>query len=75
MFLYSYIYFFIATSYKGLKSFVIVAAILIVFILFILYYFPGLIVVHDLANRKSFLNLQKWVTEVLNAGRQELTGK
>lgn len=34
----------------------------------------GLIVVHDLSNRKSFLNLAKWVREVLNSGKQELTG-
>ncbi|XP_057306282.1 rab-like protein 3 [Hydractinia symbiolongicarpus] len=34
----------------------------------------GLILVHDLSNRKSFLNLTKWLREVLNSGRQELTG-
>ena len=34
----------------------------------------GLIVVHDLSNRKSFLNLQKWVREALNPTPQEFTG-
>ncbi|XP_066913433.1 rab-like protein 3 [Clytia hemisphaerica] len=34
----------------------------------------GLIVVHDLSNRKSFLNLQKWVGETFNSNRQEFTG-
>jgi len=34
----------------------------------------GLILVHDLSNRKSFLNLRKWLREVLNSGKQELTG-
>ena len=34
----------------------------------------GLIVVHDLSNRKSFLNLQDWVQEALNSARQEFTG-
>jgi len=34
----------------------------------------GLILVHDLNNRKSFLNLKKWLQEVMNSGRQELTG-
>ncbi|XP_065649606.1 rab-like protein 3 isoform X2 [Hydra vulgaris] len=34
----------------------------------------GLILVHDLSNRKSFTNLQFWLKEVLNAGRQEMTG-
>lgn len=34
----------------------------------------GLIVVHDLSNRKSFLNLQKWVREAFNSTRQEFTG-
>lgn len=34
----------------------------------------GLIVVHDLSNRKSFLNLQKWVREAFNPTRQEFTG-
>ena len=34
----------------------------------------GLIVVHDLSNRKSFLNLQKWVREAFNSSRQEFTG-
>ena len=33
----------------------------------------GLILVHDLTNRKSYLNLRKWLAEVLGAGR-ELTG-
>ena len=34
----------------------------------------GLIVVHDLSNRKSFLNLQQWVCEALNSSYQEFTG-
>lgn len=34
----------------------------------------GLIVVHDLSNRKSFLNLEKWVREAFNPPRQEFTG-
>jgi len=34
----------------------------------------GLIVVHDLSNRKSFLNLQEWVREAFNSGHQEFTG-
>jgi len=34
----------------------------------------ALILVHDLSNRKSFLNLKKWLREVMNSGKQELTG-
>jgi len=34
----------------------------------------GIILVHDLSNRKSFLNLKQWLNEVLNSGKQELTG-
>jgi len=34
----------------------------------------GLILVHDLTNRKSFLNLKKWVEEAMSAGKEELTG-
>jgi len=34
----------------------------------------ALILVHDLSNRKSFLNLKKWLKEVMNSGKQELTG-
>lgn len=29
----------------------------------------GLILVHDLTNRKSFVNLRRWLAEVLNAGK------
>ena len=34
----------------------------------------GLILVHDLTNRKSFLNLKKWVEEATSGGKEELTG-
>lgn len=34
----------------------------------------GLVLVHDLTNRKSFHNLKKWVEEVWGEDRQELTG-
>lgn len=34
----------------------------------------GIILVHDLSNRKSFLNLKRWLNEVLNSSKQELTG-
>ncbi|XP_028411413.1 rab-like protein 3 [Dendronephthya gigantea] len=33
----------------------------------------GLILVHDLTNRKSYLNLRKWLAEVLGSGK-EMTG-
>ena len=35
----------------------------------------GLILVHDLTNRKSTLNLRKWLAEVLNAGKENGTVK
>jgi hypothetical protein len=38
-----------------------------------LYVLIGLILVHDLTNRKSYLNLRKWLAEVLGAGK-ELSG-
>ena len=41
----------------------------------IFYHNPnGLVLVHDLSNRKSFLNLKKWLQEVMNSGKEELTG-
>lgn len=30
----------------------------------------GIILVHDVTNKKSFENLQKWLAEVLNKGNQ-----
>jgi len=34
----------------------------------------GVILVHDLSNRKSINNLRKWFGELLNSGKQDLTG-
>eukprot|EP00112_Aurelia_sp_Birch-Aquarium-sp1_P000627 Seg1058.18 transcript_id=Seg1058.18/GoldUCD/mRNA.D3Y31 product="Rab-like protein 3" protein_id=Seg1058.18/GoldUCD/D3Y31 len=34
----------------------------------------GVILVHDLSNKKSYQNLRKWFSELLNSGKQEFTG-
>ena len=34
----------------------------------------GVILVHDLSNKKSINNLRKWFGELLNSGKQDFTG-
>lgn len=34
----------------------------------------GVILVHDLSNKKSINNLRKWFRELLNSGKQDFTG-